>query len=92
MHLLWDGCLCITNDSSAVRSNHIKCSSKRKMLRSQATRYEKLFQRNHPSTCFPPNVILNSSAGFSGREIKLQADFDHPDILFFLFADHDLFL
>lgn len=42
--------------------------------------------------CFPPNVILNFSAGFSGREIKLQEDFEHPDIIFFLFADHDLFL
>lgn len=42
--------------------------------------------------CFPLNVILNFSVGFSGREIKLQADFEHPDIIFFLFADHDLFL
>lgn len=41
---------------------------------------------------FPPNVILNFSAGFSGREIKLQADFEHSDIIFFLFADHDFFL
>lgn len=42
--------LCITNDSSAVRDNHIKCWSKRKILESQALRHEKLFQINHPST------------------------------------------
>lgn len=42
--------------------------------------------------CFPLNVILNFIVGFSGREIKLQADFEHPDIIFILFADHDLSL
>lgn len=92
MHLSWDACLCITNDSFAVRSNHVKCSSKRKVLKHQAMRYEKLLQINHPSIYFPPNVILNFSAGFSGREIKLQADFEHSDIIFFLFADRDFFL
>lgn len=36
--------------------------------------------------------MLNFSAGFSDGEIKLQADFERPDTIFFLFADHDLFL
>lgn len=50
VHLPWNVSLCITNDSSAIRGNHIKHSSKRKILKSQAVRYEKLLQINHPST------------------------------------------
>lgn len=41
--------------------------------------------------CFLPNIILNFSAGFIGREIKLQVDFKHWSIIFVLFADHNLF-
>lgn len=57
VHLPWADCLCVTNDSSAVKNNHIKCSSKRKISKSQAMRYEKLLQINHPSISFSLQIL-----------------------------------